>query len=375
MSNERTRPNIQYVDTDTKELVNLLIQGYENIAKKRLYPADPLRLFILWVADIMVQQRVLIDYSAKQNIPRFAEGKYLDNLVEFLNDTIKRLPPQAATTRIKYMLSTLRDTATVIPKGSRSTVDGKIFFETTKDLVIPIGELEGEIEAVCTVAGEIGNEFAPGQIKKIVDFVPYLEKIENITVTAGGAETESDDSLYSRYREALSTYSTAGPEGAYRFYAKTANASIADVKTVSPKPGIAEVRVLMKDGRLPEEETITAIKNLLSADDIRPLTDNVVVKAADKISYKIDISYYGFKHGQLSAEQIEKAAKNAVEKYKAWQSEKMGRDINPSKLNQFLMEEGIKRVEIRQPQFKAVNDTAVAIAESTNLINGGVEDE
>ena len=53
----------------------------------------------------------------------------------------------------------------------------------------------------------------------------------------------------------------------------------------------------------------------------------------------------------------------------------MGRDINPSKLNQFLMEEGIKRVEIRKPQFKAVNDTAVAIAESTNLINGGVEDE
>lgn len=375
MSNERTRPNIQYVDTDTKELVNLLIQGYENIANKRLYPADPLRLFILWVADIMVQQRVLIDYSAKQNIPRFAEGKYLDNLVEFLNDTIKRLPPQAATTRIKYTLSTVRDTATVIPKGSRSTVDGKIFFETTKDLVIPIGELEGEIEAVCTVAGEIGNGFAPGQIKKIVDFVPYLENIENITATAGGAETESDDSLYSRYREALSTYSTAGPEGAYRFYAKTANASIADVKTVSPKPGIAEVRVLMKDGRLPEEETITAIKNLLSADDIRPLTDNVVVKAADKISYKIDISYYGFKHGQLSAEAIEKAAKNGVEKYKAWQSEKMGRDINPSKLNQFLMEEGIKRVEIRQPQFKAVNDTAVAIVESTNLINGGVEDE
>lgn len=204
MSNERTRPNIQYVDTDTKELVNLLIQGYENIANKRLYPADPLRLFILWVADIMVQQRVLIDYSAKQNIPRFAEGKYLDNLVEFLNDTIKRLPPQAATTRIKYTLSTVRDTATVIPKGSRSTVDGKIFFETTKDLVIPIGELEGEIEAVCTVAGEIGNGFAPGQIKKIVDFVPYLENIENITATAGGAETESDDSLYSRYREALS---------------------------------------------------------------------------------------------------------------------------------------------------------------------------
>ena len=71
----RTYPDISYVETDTETIVNTLIQGYEKIAGRTLYPADPARLFILWVADIIVQERVNIDFSAKQNIPRYAEGE------------------------------------------------------------------------------------------------------------------------------------------------------------------------------------------------------------------------------------------------------------------------------------------------------------
>ena len=78
----RTYPDISYVETDTETIVNTLIQGYEKIAGRTLYPADPARLFILWVADIIVQERVNIDFSAKQNIPRYAEGEYLDSLAE-----------------------------------------------------------------------------------------------------------------------------------------------------------------------------------------------------------------------------------------------------------------------------------------------------
>lgn len=372
---DRKKPNISYVDTNGETLVNLLTTGYEEITGKRLYPADPLRLFILWIADIMIQQRVLIDQSAKQNIPRFAVGKYLDNLVEFLNDTIKRLPPKAARTRLEFKLSTVRETATVIPKGSRATLDGNLLFTTIRDLIIPIGEIKGEIEAICSVVGEEGNGYTPGQINQIVDYVPFLSEVRNTTTTAGGADTETDDSLYSRYREALATYSTAGPEGAYRFYAKTASPSIADVKAISPTPGYVEVRVLMENGRLPEKETIKAIEDILSADEVRPLTDKVTVKAAEKINYTIDLTYYAYKHGGMGADAVERAVKEAVEKYKNWQSEQMGRDINPNKLNQMLMEAGIKRVEIRQPTFKKVEDIAVAIATTQSLINGGVEDE
>lgn len=373
--NNRTKPNVQYVDTDTEKLVNLLIKGYEDITKKKIYPADPMRLFILWIADIMVQQRVLIEYSAKQNLPRFAEGQYLDELVEFLNDTIKRLPAQAARTKLRYTLSATRETATIIPAGFRVTVDGEIIFATTRDLIINIGELSGEVEAVCLAEGKIGNGFVPGQISQAVDVAPYMQSVSNITTSAGGAELETDDSLYSRYREALATYSTAGPEGAYRFYAKSASADITDVKAISPAPGTVEIRVLLKGGELPEEEILQKIAKALSSDEIRPLTDKLEVKAPEKTDYQIDLTYFTLKDDIVGVAELQKAVEEAVEKYKNWQSEKMGRDINPSMLNKFLMEAGVKRVEIRKPAYKKVEDTAVASLSTKNIVNGGTENE
>ena len=373
--NDITKPNLQYVDTNTEKLVNLLIKGYEDIAQRKLYPADPIRLFILWIADIMAQQRVLIDYSAKQNLPRFAEGQNLDELVEFLNDTIKRLPAQPARTKLKYTLSTTRETATIIPAGFRVTVDGEITFKTLKDLIINIGETAGEVEAVCLLDGKIGNGFIPGQIAQAVDIAPYMQSVSNTTISAGGAEVETDESLYSRYREALATYSTAGPEGAYRFYAKSASADVTDVKAISTTPGVVEIRVLLKGGELPEEEILQKIEKILSADEIRPLTDKVEVKAPQKKEYRIDLTYFTLKENIVGVAELEKAVEEAVKKYKEWQSEKMGRDINPSMLNKFLMEAGIKRVEIRQPEYTKVEDTAVASLTTKNIVNGGAENE
>ena len=66
MTNTTTRnipsnlPEVEFVDTDTEALVNKLIAGYESITKRKLYPADPVRAFILWLADVIIQERVLI---------------------------------------------------------------------------------------------------------------------------------------------------------------------------------------------------------------------------------------------------------------------------------------------------------------------------
>ena len=40
----------------------------------------------------------------------------------------------------------------------------------------------------------------------------------------------------------------------------------------------------------------------------------------------------------------------------AWQSGKLGRDINPSKLYQMLMDAGIKRLELQEPVFTVLRD-------------------
>ena len=278
----RTYPDISYVETDTETIVNTLIQGYEKIAGRTLYPADPARLFILWVADIIVQERVNIDFSAKQNIPRYAEGEYLDSLAELFKGA-ERLEPEKARTTLQYTLSIPLEVATTIPAGTRATPDGEIVFATLEDLTIPAGQRTGNVEAECQTEGESGNGFVPGQINQPIDVFPYYESVENITESAGGADRESDAAFYERMRESVETYSTAGPLGGYEYFAKSASALIADVKATSPKPGEVDVRVLLTGGELPGEEILKEVLDILNADTVRPLTDHVTVAAPQAV--------------------------------------------------------------------------------------------
>lgn len=372
--NVRGYPNISFVDTDTETLVNALIRSYEKFTGRTLYPADPARLFVLWIADIIIQERVNIDFSAKQNLPRYAEGEYLDSIAEIFKDAY-RLEPTAARTTFRFTLSIERDTATVIPAGTRLSAGEEILFSTLGALTIPAGELTGEIGAVCLTVGEIGNGFVPGQITKLVDIFPYYEKVENITESAGGTDQESDTAFYERMRESMETFSTAGPLGGYEYYAKSASALIVDVKATSPVPGEVDVRVLLADGELPTEEILKAVQEKLSADKVRPLTDHVTVAAPEKVPYNIDLTYYTQEGGPLGAEEVEKNVAAAVAEYKRWQAAKMGRDVNPSYLQYLIMQTGAKRVEVRSPLFSVVADSAVAVIGDETVLNGGAERE
>ena len=372
--NVRQYPNISFVDTDTETLVNALIRSYERFTGRTLYPADPARLFILWIADIIIQERVNIDFSAKQNLPRYAEGEYLDSLAELFKD-VYRLEPEAARTKIKFTLSMERDTATVIPAGTRLSAGEEIVFATAEPLIIPAGSLTGEVAAVCQTTGEIGNGFIPGQITKLVDIFPYFQKAENTTESAGGADWESDAAFYARIRESMETFSTAGPLGGYEYHAKSASALIVDVKATSPEPGEVDVRVLLAGGELPGQETLKIVSDALNADKVRPLTDHVTVAAPETVPYNIDVTYYTQTGGAMGAEAVAQNVAAAVAEYKRWQAAKMGRDVNPSYLTALLMQTGAKRVVVRSPVFAAVAGNAVAVIGTTAVVNGGAESE
>ena len=374
--NVRGYPNISFVDTDTETLVNALIRSYERFTGRTLYPADPTRLFLLWIADIIIQERVNIDFSAKQNLPRYAEGEYLDSLAEIFKDTY-RLEPEAARTTIRFTLSMKLDAATIIPAGTRVTAGEEIIFSTLDVLTIPAGELTGDIAAECLTVGEIGNGFVPGQISKLVDIFPYFERVENITESAGGADRESDAAFYERMRESMETFSTAGPLGAYEYYAKTASAAIADAKAIGPEeePGVVDIRILMQGGELPTQEDLNRVLETLTAERVRPLTDLVRVGAPEIVPFDIDLTYYIPKPNASGAAKISQDVESAVEKYKRWQMERMGRDINPSHLISLVMAAGAKRVDVRSPVFTVVEESAVAQVKKIAVLNGGIENE
>lgn len=370
----REYPDISFVDTDTESIVNNLIQAYEFMTGRTLYPADPARIFILWVADIIVQQRVLIDTAAKQNVPRYAKGEYLDSLAELFFD-VSRLQPGKARTTLRFYISTELPFDQLVPKGTRVTVDGEIIFETIEDLYIKSGSLYGDVIAECQTPGTIGNGFVPGQITEIIDVFPYYSSVENITESNGGSEREDDNEFYERMRSSMKSYSTAGPKGSYEYWAKTVSSAIADVKASSPKPGEVDVRILLENGELPSGEMIEAIEKALSDDKLRPLTDKVTVAAPDTVDFDIDVKFYIPRPSANSTAVIADDVEKAVDNYIKWQTEKMGRDINPSFLIAEIMKTGVKRVEVIKPAFKAVPDNAVAVLKNRNVVNGGVEDE
>lgn len=369
----RQYPDIEFVEMDTQTIQTEMIAAYEAYTGRTLYPADPVRLFVLWVAEQVVNLRTNIDYSAKQNIPRYAEGDNLDSLGELFKNCY-RLEAEKAQTTLEFTLSIARNEATIIEQGTRVSV-GELYFATEEPLEIQEGILTGEVTAICSVAGEVGNGFTPGQLTNLVDIFPYYAKVTNTTESDGGANVESDDAYYERMRVSMETFSTAGTIGSYEYHARTASALIADVNVTSPVPGEVDIRAILEGGELPGEEMLQKIYEVVNADDVRPLTDYVTVGAPDIITFDIDVTYYIQSGSAISSETIISNVENAIEEYKKWQCEKMGRDINPSHLTYLLYGAGVKRVEVLSPQFTTIPATTVAQVEGESVLNGGYEIE
>lgn len=365
---------LSFCDTDADTIKTEVITKYEEISGRSLASADPVRLFLESIAAIIVQQRVLIDWAAKQNLLSYSSGDYLDALGELLGVT--RLEASAAITTVRYTLSEALDFAVTIPAGNRTTPDGALYFATDTATVIAAGDTYADIDSTCTTTGEDGNGYVAGQIATIVDPLPYVATAVNTTASSGGAGVEDDDSLRERIRLAPESFSVAGPSGAYEYWAKTASNSISDVTIIAPsdEPGYVYIYVLMEDGELPTDDILELVEETLDSEKLRPITDTVVVQSPEAVSYDIDLTYYVAESDSTSATAIQTAVEAAVEEYVLWQKSKIGRDLLPSKLIQLVMAAGALRVEVTSPAHTVLTGTQVAVADNVTATFGGLEE-
>lgn len=371
MSSLNNLPNIEFALKDVSQIEADVITTYEAISGRKLAPGDPVRLFLQAVAQIIAHQRTLIDYAAKQNLLAFAEGDFLDHLGALLET--ERLPAQPAKTTVRFTISAQPQTVT-IPAGTRVTPDGKVFFAIVDPVDIPSGTTEVDVEVECTTVGTIGNDWQPGQINKLVDPLPWVIKIENITTSSGGADTEDDDNYRERIRKAPESFSVAGPYGAYEYWARTAHQSIIDVAVSSPSAGQVEIRPLLEGGEIPTQEILDAVDAVCNDKSIRPLTDQVTVLAPTVVNYDITLTYWIDQSNSFIAASIQEKVNEAINDYITWQKSKLGRDINPSELIARIMAAGAKRVDITSPVFTAITKEQVAVANNVTVTYGGLED-
>ena len=374
----------KFVETDVNTIKREMISDYEAETKLTLRPASPEAVFINWLANIIVHERSLINRAGNRNIPSRSDGEDLEALGELYFET-KRPKAKAAVCTERFYITEICNKTIVVPRGTRVTdSSGNMHWQTTADGFIEAGELFVDVPIICQVAGIDGNGFEPGQLSVIVDVFEYFDKCENVIVSNGGADEATDEEYYALMVASEDGYSCAGPSGGYEYLAKQVSTEIADVVAVSSSDSKVLIYTLMKDGSFADETTKRLILDACTPKNNRPLTDHVSVADANEIKFNIELTYFIPETSELSASQIETNVKEAVNKYIEWQRGKFGRDILPSKLQEFLIGTGIKRPVITQPIYQEIKDgrdndgtvpEVANVSDTIEIVFGGIEDE
>lgn len=373
-----TLNDITFAPKSAAQIESEIINLYEQHTDRILARGDPVRLFLETITLIIIQQRNLIDYSAKMNLLAYAEGDFLDHLGALLG--VRRLDASPAKVTIRFILSESQAGKILIPEGTRVSPGNNILFALDSALEINAGSLTSEAICTCTQSGIIGNDYLPGQIKKLVDVFPYELSAENIDTSSGGTDTENDENFRERIQLAPESFSNAGSTGAYTFYARSANSDITDCAVIGPHdnlgvpPGEVHIYPLMTGGVLPSSEILSEVYDTCSAENIRPDTDLVRVKTPEIVNYSLSVKFYIDKANSSIAGSIANSVEIAINDFVKWQRARLGRDINPSELNRRIINAGAKRCEIESPNFRVLLPYQLAAASGILITYGGLEE-
>ncbi|EGJ51828.1 baseplate assembly protein [Desulfocurvibacter africanus] len=368
-------PEVSFCETDAAKVRDAILLTHQGLTGRSLAPGAPERLFLEALAAIISQQRVIIDDTGRQGLLAYARGAALDHKGA---PFVARLPASRAVVRLQFSMPTSQSFAVRIPKGTRATPDGLLMFATREAKDIPIGQKAVEVDAECLEAGSKGNGYVAGQIARLVDPLTWVTAVTNTTESSDGCDEEDDERLRERIALAPESFSVAGPEGAYVFWAKSASALIADVAVLSPSDGRVEVYPLLSGGQVPSPSFCADVAKVLTNKQVRPLTDHVSVLPPSQVQYAIELTYWLRKEDALAEEAIHAAVAKAVDDYILWQRGRLGRDIDPSELVYRVKAAGAKRCQVTSPAYTSLAPSELAVvpgADHVHVAWGDPEDE
>ncbi|WP_333656291.1 baseplate assembly protein [Dissulfurispira sp.] len=370
----KTLPEPEFITVDWNQQYAEIVKSYEQIVGIPLSKGQVESLMIATFAYRENLLRIAINDTAKQNLLAYARGGMLDHLGVLLGVT--RLPAAAAITTLRFTFETALTSPLLIPKGTKvMSKDNKVIFATSEDVNAGTGIAYIDVPASCTEAGESGNGYLAGDINQLIDPLPYVQTVENITLTYGGADIESDDHLRMRIQIAPESFSTAGPEGAYEYWAKTAHQDIVDVAVWSPEPGKVKVVPLLKGGGIPDADMLAIVKNILNSEKRRVLTDQVIVEAPVVVNYSIDVQLYIYTSFSMLSDVILAKANDNLQSYRDSVKEHLGVDIVPEQIVEILQKiTGVYRAVVSQPVYTTLARNEVAICTGITITIAGSVD-
>ena len=157
---------------------------------------------------------------------------------------------------------------------------------------------------------------------------------------------ETDVSLRGRILLAFEALSVAGPVGAYRYHALSSHPLVYDVDIDSPTPGSVVISVMTSTATgIPDQAVLDNVMATLANDDVRPLTDQVTVKAASSIKYAFVaiLTVYG----GPDAEIVRNAANDSLTAFVA-QQKRLGEPVTLDGLHKASRVDGVQKAVIYQ---------------------------
>ena len=374
-------PEISFIEGITYEgILNEMVADFETKyteetgRKIKLRPGDKEHIHLRVLAGQYYQMYQQLDYAAKMNLLKYSKGDFLKHLGAFKKTFIQE--PRAAAVKVRFTLSEVRKDVIYIPEGTRVTAGDGVYFATDDYAEVAAGESYADVTCTCETAGDIGNNYQPGTIEIIVDPVPYVKSVVNVTKSDGGSGEESEESFRERIFLAPSSYSVAGPADAYEYWVKQYNnAAIEDVKIYEPVEAVVDIRILLQGGALPSETFCSGCLQYLKDNPIIPLTDNNYVLPPDVVGYDLKATYYISRSDINNVKSIQDSIEAAKDTYLNWQRTKIGRDLNPDALIEFVRAAGGKRCVIESPVFTVIPETSVAQEANVEFVYGGIEDD
>lgn len=377
-------PEINFIENQTlQETEELIRAAYIRFFKERynitpeLPAADIKSLLIKSFACIIHQVMQYIDAKGKMELLNTSTGDALEALGALFG--IERKGSTRAIATERFTLSAARAETVPVPAGTRvKTINGR-YFNTLDYVEIPPGQIYADVIVQAEEPGSMSSGLAEDSITILVDPIPYIESVRNITVSTGGLDQEEDDDLTERIWLAPSKFSVAGPRDAYEYWVREWRSDVNDVMILSPTPCVISIYFTMEDAqngvpRLPTQTERDSLVAFLSGETIRPLCDLVGCYAPEEVSYTISLTYWIASSDQSSAGTIQARVAAAVEAYKKWQRT-IGLDINPTELIHRIRAAGAKRVRVTAPEDIAVTDVQLPSCTGTTITYGGLEDD
>ena len=183
----------------------------------------------LWAAAAQLQALgIQSDWVLNQSFPQTAQGEYLDFHGELRG--VQRTPASKAVGTLRFTVGTAPVSAISIPAGTVGMTADEVRFQTTEEVVMPVGEMHVDAPAEALEAGSKGNA-VPGTIAILAACPLAITGCTNPEAFSGGRDEEDDESFRERILES------------YRRLPNGANAAWYE-QTAMNYPGVAAARAV-----------------------------------------------------------------------------------------------------------------------------------